>query len=388
MSSKRVANRTSLKALAALAVAVLVCSASAAPRVTDDISAAFEPTGYIASPLHVALKPFASQISGMHNGDAKASKQAVEQWVSMFYSLSAADKQSVLADLDGGDVRAFYRTVQGGMAKKLAAASGANQAAGGIANDSQKLAPSDNEYIFVPTDPCRVSDTRSWPTWGTMGAQRVRHSWVWANGAGFNYNSQGGTGISGSGNCSATNFPNALIPPVSVLATVTVVLPTAAGNLRAWNGSNTIPLASMLSFAAGQNTANTTIIPINRGVAKITGPAIDTTGALDIAIWNESGGAADIIVDVVGYFVKPQTYAMTCSNVFATFTQTATGTGFVSVSAPACPTGTSRTGLLCGQSGTASNMNSNGYNGGSACEWSLSQPTRIYTAYNICCTLP
>lgn len=383
MRSKRVVNKTSLKALAALAAAVLVCSAGAAPRVTEGIASAFEPTGYIASPLHVALKPFASQISDMYNGDAKASKQAVEQWVSMFYSLSAADKQSVLSDLADGDVRGFYRTVQGGMAKKLAAAYGARQAAGGIANDSQKLAATDNEYVFVPSDPCRVSDTRSWPGLGVMGAQRVRHSYIYSVSNGFSWtSSQGGNGSAGTGNCAGTYF--AAGTPVSALATVTV-FPTASGNLRAWNGATTIPVASMLNFQNSDAAANTTVIPINRSVTKITGGQIDNSVG-DIAIWNESGGAAHILVDVVGYFVKPQTYAMVCTN--QALSSTATAVGFKSVSAPACPVGTSRTGLLCGNSGTNTPMNSNGYNGGNACEWTNAVIGTSYSAYNICCTLP
>ena len=379
---------TVLTTLTALAVGVAAAlgpdSATARPSTHASARDILDPTGHLATPLHVALEPFADRILGMHNGDAAKAKVAVEQWASMFSSLPAAGQRAVLDDLRSGDLRKFYGIVQGGLAQRLAEMHAARPATTNEAQDTQKLAPADNEYIFVPSAPCRIMDTRTWSPLGAIGAQRVRNLYAFANGPGYNWSAQGGTGTSGVGNCSATVFPEAA-PPKSVLATVTVLSPAAAGNLRAWDGSTPIPTASMLNFAANQNVANTTIIPIQRGV-QFTGPGGDVTGHSDIAIWNESAGATHVIVDVVGYFAKPAGYALSCTN--QSNSVTATGAGFLAVTAPNCPAGTSRTGLLCGTTCMASRMNSSGNAGNSTCEWSTTTAGSTYTAYNICCALP
>ncbi len=70
---------------------------------------------------------------------------------------------------------------------------------------------------------------------------------------------------------------------------VTVTAPAAAGHFTLWAADGTLPLASQLSFAAGQTRASATIVPL----------AVDATG---FKVQNASAGSSHLIVDVNGYF--------------------------------------------------------------------------------------
>jgi hypothetical protein len=70
---------------------------------------------------------------------------------------------------------------------------------------------------------------------------------------------------------------------------VTVTLPAAPGQFTLYAADAALPVASQLSFSAGQTRAASTIVPL----------ALDATG---LRVQNASAGSAHVIVDVNGYF--------------------------------------------------------------------------------------
>jgi len=70
---------------------------------------------------------------------------------------------------------------------------------------------------------------------------------------------------------------------------VTVTGPVAPGHYTLYAADGTPPVASQLSFSAGQTRASATIVPL----------ALDATG---FKVQNGSAGSAHLIIDVNGYF--------------------------------------------------------------------------------------
>ena len=131
----------------------------------------------------------------------------------------------------------------------------------------------------------------------------------------------------------------------AAVATVTAVGPTAAGNLLVWGGAGSPPTSSALNFSAGQTLANTTVIPAGGR----------SGGALDFTVrYNGPSGQADIVVDVVGYFVQSGATALQCNlpdgQRHGHVQIPRTGTNF-QLSFPSCTTGYTATGYGCGYAG-------------------------------------
>ena len=219
------------------------------------------------------------------------------------------------------------------------------------------LGSTTNDQVFIPITPCRVVDTRA-SSGGTgpisAGNERdfyfynVNPSWSWQTGA-SGIGAQGGqpgvavtvcpgtTTTAGGGTLGAA-------APSAAVATVTAVGPTAAGNLLVWGGAGSPPTSSALNFSAGQTLANTTVIPAGGR----------SGGALDFTVrYNGPSGQAEIVVDVVGYFVQSGATALQCNLQTANGTGTsnfATGTNF-QLNFPSCTTGYTATGYGCGYAG-------------------------------------
>ncbi len=160
---------------------------------------------------------------------------------------------------------------------RLAAAGSATPAAGALALSlparsatlavTDVAAPAAADYYTVV--PCRAVDTR--------------------NGAG----PYGGPALAAGGERSVTLAGICGVPQTAtaVAVNLTVVAPNRTGDLRAYPGGAAIPLASAVNFGTNQTRANNAILPL----------AADGTIAFraDLA---GSGGAAHLLVDVVGYF--------------------------------------------------------------------------------------
>jgi Domain of unknown function DUF11 len=77
----------------------------------------------------------------------------------------------------------------------------------------------------------------------------------------------------------------------AVFVNVTVVSPTAAGNLRLFPTGTAVPTASALNYSAGQTRGN-------NGIFKLNG-----SGQLDVRA-AQASGTAHVVIDVAGYFLE------------------------------------------------------------------------------------
>lgn len=118
---------------------------------------------------------------------------------------------------------------------------------------------------FYPLTPCRVFDTRTPAATPALAASSTRKFAV-------------------AGVCGIDPAASA------VSANVSVTDATAAGELRAFPGDQSLPVASTVSFRAGSIRANNAIL----GLA--------TDGSGTIAIHNTAASSAQVILDVNGYF--------------------------------------------------------------------------------------
>jgi hypothetical protein len=119
---------------------------------------------------------------------------------------------------------------------------------------------------FYTLAPCRLLDTRT--------------------GAPLSSNAPLAIPIAGAAGCG--------VPPTAraIAANVTVVSPTAAGNVALYPGNYPRPPVSTVNFAAGQTRANNAIIAL----------ASDSTGTIAARASVGATGSVQLIVDVDGYF--------------------------------------------------------------------------------------
>ena len=80
----------------------------------------------------------------------------------------------------------------------------------------------------------------------------------------------------------------------AMVVNVTVASPSAAGYVRTWDGAAAEPATSTVNFAAGNNVANTTIVPT--AACTVCGGSPDPSFQLKVY----TGGSAQVIVDIVG----------------------------------------------------------------------------------------
>jgi hypothetical protein len=199
-----------------------------------------------------------------------------------------------------------------------------------------KLASITTDQVFVPLVPCRIVDTRN--VGGPIAASTQRLFYFYTDTGGYSWSNQGGVAGAASTSCPGTVDPGSGFDngPAAAVATVTAVGPTAAGNFVVWGGGGTFPQSSALNFTVGQTLANTTVIPWGGR----------TGGALDFAVrYNGPSGQADVVVDVIGYFIENHATALEC----VTTTSSAPFLGIVIAS---CGAGYTLTGGGCQSSST------------------------------------
>ena len=255
-----------------------------------------------------------------------------------------------------------------------------------------KLASTTDDQVFIPIVPCRIVDSRN--AQGPIAAGTARlyfffsasPGWSWSNGS----PPQGGTPGLANSACPGTTLNGAggtlgNAPPSAAVATVTVVDATAAGNFVVWGGNVPAPTTSVLNFTAGQVLANTTVIPYGgRGSVE------------DFAIaYNGPTGSANVVVDVIGYFVENHGTPLDCLELFSGFVPVGAGAQ-VTVNAPACTAGYTLTGGECttdnGNVSLAAAWNPAGtlQGGNWQCtskNFDLGAAHTVY-GYSICCRIP
>jgi hypothetical protein len=172
------------------------------------------------------------------------------------------------------------------------------------------------DLVYFPLAPCRILDTRSGTgTW----AGRLAAGSTTAVAHNQNLVAQGGNALG----CGVPTDPAAIV------ATVTAVSPTGAGNLRIYATGTTVPNASAINYTnvPGLNLANTTVIP--------TGQILGNDFYIQV-----DGSSTHVVVDVAGYFWKPSALP-TAGQAFAHFygsLQPGRTKGFTSATNPATGT--------------------------------------------------
>jgi len=175
------------------------------------------------------------------------------------------------------------------------------------------------------------------------------------------------------------------------MATVTVVNATAAGNWLIWGGAGNPAgvSSSALNWGPGNVLANTTLLPSGGRTGSGAGGPV-----LDFAVkYNGPSGQADVIVDVVGYFVENTATALECVYLQAQGTGSiATGSQII-VNMPSCAAGYTKTGVGCnaGISNDA-RLIQDSPSVSNRCNWvnygAISLPGSFYTAETVCCRIP
>ncbi len=133
--------------------------------------------------------------------------------------------------------------------------------------------------FYVPVTPARVADTRK-DYANDPPIQPNAVAWFYvANLSGVEVDKQGGT---------SSPVPAAT---VGVVASVSVVGPTSSGFVRVWPAGSAEPGTTLINYA-GHSITNTTVLVPGR--------------ADQVLAHNHSGGATDLVIDVVGYYQVDQ----------------------------------------------------------------------------------
>lgn len=177
--------------------------------------------------------------------------------------------------------------------------------------------------VYFPLAPCRILDTRvASPAGGRLAAETTRAVYTQSNNTTFAA-LQGGT----NSDCGLVTASQA----EALVLNLTVVNPASSGFLTVWPSNLAQPTASSVNYTGSMNLSNEVVVPVNR---------LNVQG---LSVFSRR--AADLVIDVTGYYARPQSAAFTCYNAVTTVSVPATTT--VQASGQACATGYSGTGGGC-----------------------------------------
>jgi hypothetical protein len=177
-----------------------------------------------------------------------------------------------------------------------------------------------NDLVYTPIQPCRIIDTRNTGA-GVIAANSTR-SFIAINSS--NFTSQGG---------SATNCGTSGLNATAVAINLTAVAPAGAGYATVYPFGTTQPLAASVNYATGA-IVNSALI------AQIPNPL----ASFDFTVYTFA--QSHYVADIVGYFAPPVATALQCEQTGTTTVTVFTNTN-VTASAPACPSGYTRTSTNC-----------------------------------------
>jgi uncharacterized repeat protein (TIGR01451 family) len=201
------------------------------------------------------------------------------------WTCSASAFSSCGAPSGSGNIATTVSLAAGGMATFTAQATVSPTATGAILNTAtidrgdgrDDPVPGNNSATdndrppgsYYTLTPCRLIDTRNPP--GPLGGPAL------VAGQNRTFQVTGSCGIPANA--------------TAVFVNTTVVAPTSTGNLRIFATGAALPQVSALNYSAGQIRGNNGIF------------VLDASGRFDIRC-TQASGTADVIVDVVGYFVE------------------------------------------------------------------------------------
>jgi hypothetical protein len=168
------------------------------------------------------------------------------------------------------------------------------------------------DLVYTPVPPCRVVDTRV--SGGIIPGNSART---------FDLDGSNLTAQGGSGSGCAVPFGAAR----AAALTITVTGSQAGGYFTAW-ALGTQPLSAAITYAAGETTSNTTIVPDEPGAGN------------DFSLYTFS--TAHAVIDVVGYFAAPVATPLDCTTVSSVSTAVPVNS-WTSIDA-VCPAGRTATG--------------------------------------------
>jgi hypothetical protein len=201
------------------------------------------------------------------------------------------------------------------------------------APDPQALGGTVDSLVFTPIAPCRMVDTRSAAAarTGIMNPGVVRTFDLTTNG----YSK--GQGGATSGCTGLPSFSN-----VGWAVNITATGHSAAGGLQAWGYSGPVPATSIINY-----------FPTAYAIAN-NGSLTGCYGCVDDVSLMVFGGAAHVIIDVMGYYDQATGFAVgtpVVTSLAGLLTGVAAG-AFTVVSGEACPAGTVLIGGAMTNSGT------------------------------------
>lgn len=221
-----------------------------------------------------------------------------------------------------------------------------------------------SDLVFTPIVPCRIVDTRNAGAGGaiiggspTAPNPRVFKGWA------ANYTAQGGSPT----NCGLPQTSN-----IAALSVNLVVVGTAGdGWIAAYPVGATLPVVSNLNYGAGAVLANSAILKINQ-----------TTND-----WNLfSTQTTHFVADVTGYYSMPVATALDCTTVAGVSTTLPASSANTYAPAPACASGYTKVGVVCG---TSSNDNRIlGFTLSGCFSANASASAATVTTSSVCCRIP
>lgn len=181
-------------------------------------------------------------------------------------------------------------------------------------------------YTPLPSGRCRVADSRVISSPMTAGLTRGIDVESISS-----YASQGGNGSSagdGSTNCGIPDFTAGLVVSVTVLPTSSFGFFKIFANNQVFTDGNTV------QWSNSGGTTNDVIVKSCQSCAD------------EISIYANS--STHYVIDVLGYFMRPQATALDCVDVAGTATTIPPGpNSFTFVTAPACTAGYTQTSFNC-----------------------------------------
>ena len=223
---------------------------------------------------------------------------------------SASDEAFLAAYNNGNDYKAVAAATAGISFDKAALVNNAS-AIGSGGTPAALLGDADKDFVYTPITPCRIVDTRNAGGKITGGNSRGFSA------HGSNMSGQGGNAAGCTQNGNGDVF-------AGYVFNITVTQPNNGGFLTVYAQGDPRPNASILNYTGNATVANSTIVK--------TGYLVGS----DFRIYTST--TAHVIVDVMGYFDKPE---RTSPDVFVVQTaDTAIGAnGTQTLDTPSCPAG-------------------------------------------------
>jgi hypothetical protein len=241
-------------------------------------------------------------------------------------------------------VRLQAQTTQSNSRMEAASAQAGNSVVAQVAQGERitptALGDATVDQTFIPITPCRVVDTRN--VGGPIGPFGTRNFFFFTTDGTLNwFTAQGGVFGAASTACAATVFSYS---PSAAVATITVTGQTGAGNLVVWGGANPIASASTLSYGASGDIANLAVVPWGGRFG--TGPG---GSVKDFGVYVNAVTPTNVVIDIVGYYTKPQATALDCTivNIGGSGTGNVPNGGTLGTGQPLCPAGYAAVATAC-----------------------------------------